>query len=367
MVARLANILLLLRQTLKGLFVLLVLSSATFYPNQTNASLGSFTSYLFTNTTEAANTPSNEPPVRTINSQNVALLLATVNSDLTSPPGGLQDINIVSNSALLSDSGPLGTIVDLEDSNPDVDAISLYIVREGDNLQKIAKMFDVSANTILWGNDLRSPKDIKVGQELVILPVSGIRYTIKQGDTIQGIAKRYGGDTDEILRFNNLEKGQRLTIGDEIIVPNGEFKPSTLNKRDSAVTKLIKTYINESVDSLAYYMRPIINGHRTQGLHGRNGVDIAPFCRCTGKEGLFAAAAGEVIVAKGSGWNGGFGNYVVISHPNGTQTLYGHMHSVTVHSGEKVSQGQQIGFVGSSGKSTGPHVHFEIRGARNPF
>ncbi len=175
----------------------------------------------------------------------------------------------------------------------------------------------------------------------------------------------------EIFQLNNLEKGQKLTIGDEIIIPNGETAPPVTSAGHAArvISKIIKTYINEAIDSLAYYIAPIAPGHwkQTQGLHGKNGVDLAPICHCAAKEPLIAAAAGEIIVARTSGWNGGYGHYVVISHPNGTQTLYGHMSSVAVHPGQEVLQGQLIGSVGSTGNSTGPHVHFEIRGAKNPF
>ena len=132
-------------------------------------------------------------------------------------------------------------------------------------------------------------------------------------------------------------------------------------------TKVIKTYINEAINSLDYFIRPVLRGRRTQGLHGKNGIDFAPQCRCSGKEPILAAADGWVLVARNSGWNGGFGNYVVIAHSNGTQTLYGHMASVTVGAGQFVGQGEKIGYVGSSGNSSGPHVHFEIRGAKNPF
>ena len=80
-----------------------------------------------------------------------------------------------------------------------------------------------------------------------------------------------------------------------------------------------------------------------------------------------AAASGEVIIARGSGWNGGYGQMVVISHPNGTQTLYGHMSAISVNAGDLVSAGQKIGEVGNTGNSTGPHLHLEVRGAKNPF
>ncbi|MDO8493328.1 MAG: M23 family metallopeptidase [bacterium] len=320
-------------------------------------------SSVFTNTTEAADIPVNDSSVRTISSQNVALLLAAVTSDPASAAVDA-DINIVNNSALMADSGPLGTIADVNDEvDVGVDSISVYVVRSGDTIGKIANMFGVSANTIIWGNDLKGSKDIKVGQELVILPVNGIKYTIKKGDTIASIAKKSKGDVDEILRFNNMEKGQKLAIGDEIIIPDGQIVlPPIVGS-----TNVIKTNIDGAIDSIAYFIKPVVNGRKTQGLHGKNGVDIAPGCRCVGKESLLASAAGSVLVAKNGGWNGGYGNYVVISHSNGTQTVYGHMHFVTTYAGAYVAQGQVIGTVGSSGKSTGPHVHFEIRGAKNPF
>lgn len=342
--------------------------STIFYTETAEASLGSVITSLFTTPTEAADSPNNDSLFRTISSQNVALLLAAQSSEPAPASIGATDINIINNSALIADSGPLGTIADVDEPELGVDTISVYTVRDGDTIQKIANMFSVSVNTIVWGNDLKGPKDIKVGQELIILPVNGIKYTIKKGDTILGIAKRYKGDADEIIRFNNLEKGQKLAVGDDIIIPNGEAVPvSRSTSGIHVVSKIIKIFIDETIDSLSYYIRPVLHGRKTQGVHGKNGVDIAPDCRCVGKESLLAAAAGNVLIAKTGGWNGGYGNYVVISHSNGTQTLYGHMYSVVVHSGDQVGQGEVIGTIGNSGNSTGPHVHFEIRGANNPF
>ena len=112
-----------------------------------------------------------------------------------------------------------------------------------------------------------------------------------------------------------------------------------------------------------YYLRPISGGTRTQGIHGFNAVDLAASVGTP----IMASASGKVIISKNSGWNGGYGNYIVIEHPNGTQTLYAHASKVIVFSGQSVVQGQVIGYVGSTGRSTGAHVHFEIRGAKNPF
>ena len=110
-------------------------------------------------------------------------------------------------------------------------------------------------------------------------------------------------------------------------------------------------------------IRPIIGGRKTQGLHGHNGIDLgAP----VGTQ-VLASGDGRVILAKSGGYNGGYGNYVAIAHPNGTQTLYGHLSAIFVVQGQSVAQGETIGKVGSTGRSTGPHLHFEVRGAVNPF
>jgi murein DD-endopeptidase MepM/ murein hydrolase activator NlpD len=114
---------------------------------------------------------------------------------------------------------------------------------------------------------------------------------------------------------------------------------------------------------VGYYDNPLPGAILTQGIHGWNGVDIG----APKGTPIHAAADGTVIVARAGGWNGGYGSYVVISHPNGTQTLYGHMNSVAISVGASVGSGQVIGYVGTTGKSTGNHLHFEVRGAANPF
>lgn len=116
--------------------------------------------------------------------------------------------------------------------------------------------------------------------------------------------------------------------------------------------------------STGYFSLPVPSAIRTQSIHGHNAVDLA---NKTGTP-IFAAADGKVIVSKFDGkWNGGYGNYVVISHPNGMQTLYAHMSDVLVSVGDKVTQGQTIGKMGETGLATGPHLHFEVRGGKNPF
>lgn len=296
---------------------------------------------------------------RIINSQIIPLLEASVNPETSAAKGG-GEITIINNNALLPDSGPLGTIADIEEKKPNQDQISIYTVREGDSLSGIAKMFGVSVSTIKWANDLNYEGQIKVGQTLIILPVTGVQYTIKKGDTLKAIAGKFNADPEEIIRFNDLSQNTSLVESQIIIIPNGDYaepeKPTSLPTAPKLRAVSGPSYIG-------YYQRPIEEGRKSQGIHGYNGIDLADSCGTP----VMASASGDVIINREYGWNAGYGNYIVISHPNGTQTLYAHLNKNVVAAGWHVAKGQIIGYIGSTGRSTGCHVHFEIRGARNPF
>jgi LysM repeat protein len=294
---------------------------------------------------------------RPINSQNIALLSAAVGTSVVSAEES--DVNTVADSALLPDVGPTGGPTDIE-SDFDHGQISIYTVHEGDSLASIAKMFDVSVNTILWANNMQKGAKLTVGQALLILPVSGVQYEVKKGDTIAGIAKKFKGDPDEIRSYNSLGEDTVLEPGMTIIIPDGEIVTATPAKTKPATSKLRGVSV---VNDDAYFIAPLANYRRSQKLHGYNGVDMTSYLGAP----IVAAAGGKVIVARQGGYNGGYGNYVVIKHSNGTQTLYAHMTSVGVNEGVTVVQGQVIGTLGNTGRSTGPHLHFEVRGARNPF
>lgn len=306
--------------------------------------------------------------VDTSNSQRMALLSPATNIDPNPNKGG-GALAVEGGEALAAAMGPQGTVADVEEI-PASSQISVYTVHAGDTLSQIAGMFGVSVNTIIWANDIKGGV-IHEGDKLVILPVIGIRHTIAAGETLASVAKKFSGSADEIAQYNGLAAGSALKQGETIIIPNGEIpvvsKPATPAKKSSAVATKPRAYPQPALTgtgpSVAGFAWPVAGGQLTQSLHGWNGVDIgAP--RGTG---IMASAGGTVIVARASGYNGGYGSYVVISHPNGTQTLYAHMSRVSVSAGQSVAQGAVIGAVGNSGKSTGTHLHFETRGARNPF
>lgn len=220
-------------------------------------------------------------------------------------------------------------------------------------------MFNVSVNTVIWANNLKNARDVHFGDTLVILPISGIERTIVKGDTLKSLAKKYNADADEIAQYNGLELTGALAVGSTIIIPGGEIAVSAAPRpQSSPLLGGGGTFI------AGYYGNPVPGGIITQRLHGWNGIDIGA-ARGTP---VYAAAEGTVIIARGGGaWNGGYGNYVVITHNNGTQTLYSHLRSTAVSPGQSVSRGQTIGYVGSTGKVTGTHLHFEVRGAANPL
>jgi murein DD-endopeptidase MepM/ murein hydrolase activator NlpD len=226
-------------------------------------------------------------------------------------------------------------------------------------------MFGVSPNTIRWANDLSPNSKLKAGQTLTILPVTGVKYKIKSGDTIASLAKKFDANADDILNFNGIDGD--LAIGTEIIIPDGEIaaEPTPAPKAPGSKPKgVVKQIIVEATSAIGNYAAPLARYVKTQGVHGYNAVDLAAPIGTP----IMASADGDVIIAKPSGWNGGYGSYVVLHHDDGSQTLYGHASRVIVSEGQHVVQGQVIAYVGSTGKSTGSHLHFEIRnGVRNPF
>jgi murein DD-endopeptidase MepM/ murein hydrolase activator NlpD len=348
--------------------VVLVITTIVTFSKTAHAGLVSLVSSLFSGESVSAKT---ERGTSDRNSQTVEILRDyAVNIDPNSER--TSDIIPITNDDTLNADLASSNSTSTDTSNLE---ISSYIVRQGDTISSVAKMFKVSTNTILWANNLTGKSTLKVGQTLAILPISGVSYTVKKGETINGIASRCNADVGDILAYNDLTISSKIKAGDTLIIPDadpdggsnvgcGAIKP-TIAKSTT------KTASNEPLldgwnwpSYPGYFARPISGGRETQHLHGHNAVDFADV-RGTP---ILASAGGTVIVSKkDGGWNGGYGNYVVVSHANKSQTLYAHMAQVAVNVGQAVSQGDVLGNIGMTGKTTGPHVHFEIRGAKNPF
>ena len=329
------------------------------HPNSAKASFFSFVSDLFS-------TPADASETSPLNSQNVTLLKAAVNVD-PNPTKIDQLPIIVDSSSLLAEADPTGngtSTIDTFDSSQ----INIYVVREGDTLPQIAKTFGVTDKTIMIANDMTSSKLVE-GQRLIILPVSGIQHIVKSGETIQGIAKAYKIDAQEILQYNHIENNSKIAIGDLIFVPSDVMPSKSTPAKSSGGNPILSAPTiggfassKTLIDTIGYFIQPLVNYRKTQALHGHNGIDLA----ASVGEPILAAASGEVIISR-NGWNGGYGNYIVIQHDNGTQTVYGHASQLLVTEGQFVKQGQKIALVGNTGKSTGPHLHIEVRGGKNPF
>jgi murein DD-endopeptidase MepM/ murein hydrolase activator NlpD len=291
-----------------------------------------------------------------------------------------------------------GENLEKEDENMHSDN-AIYKVQRGESIYSIAAYFSISADTILSFNKI-TEKEIRPGTVLEIPPVDGVYYEVKKGDTLRKLADKYKVELDDITLFNGLLENENLAVGDEVFIPgakpekkeeqktpaknsnlaNGKTKTQTvIDPMLGNLSKYIKylgkgsTAQKSKLSDLkkyaslpkypGYYIMPAPGTSRTQTVHGHNGSDFA------GKIGtpVLAAAGGTVRVAKSSGYNFGYGNYIIITHANGSETVYAHLSRVLVSQGQTVGQGAQIGAIGSSGNSTGPHLHFEIRGAYNPW
>lgn len=243
-------------------------------------------------------------------------------------------------------------------------AIISHIVSEGETISSIASRYGLRPSTILWENNLTDQSKIKPGQELNILPVDGVRHKVTRGETIYSIGKKYGLDGSQVQMivdypFNEFLNDEtfELVVGQYLMVPEGEKAEVKLPANTTGKAKYGSlTPDAGTVSALGSFIWPA-SGGITQGYSFfHKAFDIAN--RAAGP--ILAADAGMVTTA---GWpdSSGYGNRVVIDHGNGYITLYGHMSVIQVVSGQRVKRGDVIGQMGNTGRSTGTHLHFEIR------
>jgi len=258
--------------------------------------------------------------------------------------------------------------------------ITKYTVQEGDTIFGIAEKFGLDPQTILWGNYATlqdNPHALQANQDLNILPVNGTYYEWQDGDGLNGVASFFGVTPEDIINFpgNNLNPE---TIGDYthpniepgtmLIVPGGQREfvswsaPLGVTREDPALARVLGPGACDPVAGGAVGFGSFVfptNKHFLSGFDyspksNHWGIDLAG----SEGEGVYATDAGVVVYA---GWNNyGYGNMVMIDHGNGFQSLYAHLSNIYRFCGQSVGQGEGIGAIGSTGRSSGPHLHFEI-------
>jgi murein DD-endopeptidase MepM/ murein hydrolase activator NlpD len=262
-----------------------------------------------------------------------------------------------------------------------------YTVQPGDSLADIAARFGVDVPTLIASNDLDDPDLLPTGWQLKVLPVPGVLYRVAEGDTLNRIAARYDVAVRDILRANDLESSELIAAGQELVLPGARPVVAHIGPADTASASAeAGAAVNEapaasagrptqqlaslpvSRPGFAWPARgPITTYFGEVGWtspRGHAGIDIsAPW-----GAPVVAAASGQVLLATRAG--GGYGIEIILDHGGGLRTVYGHLSELDVQAGEGVSRSQLIGLVGSTGFSTGPHLHFEVRQngeLRNPL
>lgn len=245
-----------------------------------------------------------------------------------------------------------------------------YEVQPGDVVGRIASTYGLQITTVLWANNLSERSFIRPGDKLAILPSDGLLHKVQKGDTVSKIAKLYDANQSDVIKLNKLqEDGRDIVVGETLFVPGGVkpkplYRPPATRPRSLAGVSAPAPSVGTPAGS--GYLWPAAVRHITQYFGWRHGgLDVA------GPVGtaVYAAKGGRVSTAQ-CGWNYGYGCYIVIDHGGGIQTLYGHNSQLYVNVGNEVVQGQTIAAMGSTGRSSGPHVHFEVRvngGRQNPL
>jgi len=236
--------------------------------------------------------------------------------------------------------------------------VTSYTVQGGDTISTIAERFNISTQTVLWANSMSETDYIKPGQTLKIPPVSGIVHEVASGDTVASIAKKYGVSEDAILDYNKLADASLIEKGETLIVPGGKppEPPKPVVTRSVASNPIYSGSVPASAPATSVRFMWPTPSHRINQYfrYGHTGLDIdGDF-----SSPIYASAAG--VVSKVAYLNYGYGYHIIITHADGSQTLYGHASKIFVTQGQRVNQGQTIAMVGTTGRSTGTHLHFEI-------
>ena len=287
----------------------------------------------------------------------ISQLISPLNTDSSG------SVYLVEGSSFFSKPSLSNTIV----SGLPREKITTYTVSDGDTYWTIAFKYELDINTLLWSNNIDDVNKVEVGKQLVILPSQGLLHIAAEGDTLVGIADKYKIPAD-LIKAKNQFTTTTFAAGDQVFIPGAKrYIPPPPSASPSAVPNYAgdrSYYVGAVAQGSGEFAWPINSGGRfiTQyftwvtkwykhtgiDLDWRNGTDII-------------AADGGTVVAASYGWGGGYGNHIIIDHGNGYQTLYAHLSVIAVNLGQNVSRGEHIGTMGTTGNSTGVHLHFEVR------
>lgn len=239
--------------------------------------------------------------------------------------------------------------------------ITDYIVKDGDTLWSIASAFDIDINTLFGCNKLSDANVLKVGTKIKVPNQDGILHNVKSGQTIAQLAKEYGIFAEAISSANELQISSALTAGNELFLPGAKVTAVVETNGTRTAVARSRSKQGASQGGFGWPVAGKISspyGWRKDPIRGgkdfHTGLDI----RAPRGKAVIASQGGKVVH---SGWMGGYGKTIVIQHSNGLTTLYAHCSELVAKKGAVVKKGQKIALVGSTGRSTGPHVHFEIR------
>ncbi len=221
-----------------------------------------------------------------------------------------------------------------------------YRVKKGETLGGIARRFGLRIGTLISYNQITDVRKVREGSELQIPSADGILYKVGRGDSIEGLASRYNSDFNLILDYNNLSS-EVIQIGQTLFLPGVAIDDYSLNK---ALGRLFEKPTKGRLTSLFGYRTDPFTGKRR--MH--NGLDIANRLGTP----IRASMEGKVLYVDHR--PKGYGKVVVLQHRDGYQTLYAHLNRIDVKKGDWIVQGGQIGAMGSTGRSTGSHLHFSI-------
>jgi murein DD-endopeptidase MepM/ murein hydrolase activator NlpD len=267
---------------------------------------------------------------------------------------------IVGNNDVLYQVGTVNAITETPVSGVDYQVVK-YTVKRGDTLSSIARYFGLKSDTIRWANGIPTGKDtLRVGQIISIPPMDGVLYTVVSGDNIDRVLKKVkGANKYDLIELNNLvAPNYALHVGQQLFIPDAVFKPTAALQRSLSGYSTAPTYATKvAKGTFVNPMLPFCGGYQFERgfkKYVHTGVDLSHSPGCW----IVAAGSGVVVKAGWCGWDTGY--CVAIRHDNGYSTLYLHGLSVGVHVGQRVSAGQPIMRLGSTGKTTGPHLHLSV-------